>query len=287
MRHLLHHQPPLWKTAFRFHSFLPRIRPFSMQSNRPPLSSPPHSNGWKVSGENPALFPRRPSFEDAIGGFWSKLAFSVRSFLPKGAADKKAKPPIKRQILGSPDVLAVLLHWQLFLLLAPNNRGAGQISTFHKISVQLLLNIMRQREHFSEFFSPKIHPFRVEMTQGICGCWLFSQISLNGARPPTIRQPALKMLELAGDKCRKCPLMSAWKLTPLELQGLLMESVFKHLLIAFDLYHFERSFAQNASYLEDARRMNWRHPRNPRPVAEDSCQLSTICCQIIFGRWSE
>ena len=87
-------------------------------------------------------------------------------------------------------------------------RVPAEISTFHEISVQLLLNIMRQREHFSEFFSPKIHPFRVEMTQGICGCWLFSQISLNGARPPTIRQPALKMLELVGDKCRKCPLMS-------------------------------------------------------------------------------
>ena len=133
-----------------------------------------------------------PRSGDAMGGFWIKLAFSVRSFLPKRAADKKAKPPIKRQILGSPDVLAVLLHWQLFLLLAPNNRDAAQISTFHKISVQLLLNIMRQREHFSKFFSPKIHPFRVEMTQGVCGCWLFSQISLRAARPPTIRQPPLK-----------------------------------------------------------------------------------------------
>ena len=141
-------------------------------------------------------------FLEQAGIFCPKLPAGGRT------ADKKAKPPIKRQILGSPDVLAVLLHWQLFLLLAPNNRDAAQISTFHKISVQLLLNIMRQREHFSEFFSPKIHPFRVEMTQGICGCWLFSQISLNVARPPTIRQPALKMVELVGDKCKKCPLMS-------------------------------------------------------------------------------
>ena len=30
------------------------------------------------------------------------------------------------------------------------------------------------------------------MTQGICGWWLFSQISLRLARPPTIRQPPLK-----------------------------------------------------------------------------------------------
>ena len=165
-----------------------------MQSTLPPPRRPPHSNRWKVSGENPALFPRRPK----IGGMpWAVFGASWH-FLSKAscldrAPDKKAKPPIKRQILGSPDVLGVLLlHWQLFLLLAPNNRDAAQISTFHKISVQLLLNIMRQREHFSEFFSPKIHPFRVEMTQGICGCWLFSQISLRLARPPTIRQPPLK-----------------------------------------------------------------------------------------------
>ena len=45
---------------------------------------------------------------------------------------------------------------------------------------------------FLNSFCPKIHPFRVEMTQGICGCWLFSQISLRPARPPTIRQPPLK-----------------------------------------------------------------------------------------------
>ena len=92
-----------------------------------------------------------------MGGFWSKLAFSVQSFLPgRWLPDKKAKPPIKRQILGSPDVLAVLLHWQLFLLFAPNNRVPAEISTFHEISVQLLLNIMRQRGAlFQILFAPK------------------------------------------------------------------------------------------------------------------------------------
>ena len=105
----------------RFHSFLPRIQPFSTQS-----PTTPHSNRRKVSGENPALFPR-----PKIGGCHGRFLEQAGIFCPKlpaggRTADKKAKPPIKRQILGSPDVLGVLLlHWQLFLLLAPNNRESG------------------------------------------------------------------------------------------------------------------------------------------------------------------
>ena len=169
-----------------------------MQSNRPPLSSPPHSNGWKVSGENPALFPRRPSFEDAIGGFWSKLAFSVRSFLPKRAADKKAKPPIKRQILGSPDVLAVLLHWQLFLLFAPNNRVPAEISTFHEISVQLLLNIMRQRGAlFQILFAPKSTHSVEKWHRAFAGAGYFPKLASELPDPPQYVNHRSKMPGIA------------------------------------------------------------------------------------------
>ena len=128
-----------------------------------------------------------------MGGFWSKLAFSVQSFLPGRSARQKSqtanKTPNSRitRCFGCSAALAIVSF-----VGTEQPRVWAQISTFHEISVQLLLNIMRQREHFSEFFSPKIHPFRVEMTQGICGCWLFSQISLRLARPPTIRQPPLK-----------------------------------------------------------------------------------------------
>ena len=132
-------------SAARFHRFLSRIRPFSIQS-----PTAPHSNRRKVSGENPALFQDRGMPSAVFRASWHFL--SEASCAGGRAADKKAKPPIKRQILGSPDVLGFLLHWQLFLLFTPNNRVSARISTFHEISVQLLLNIMRQRDHFSKFF---------------------------------------------------------------------------------------------------------------------------------------
>ena len=139
----------------------PDFTVFSQESDLFPSNlQPPHSNRPEVSGENPPLFPRPPP---KIGGCHGRFLEQAGIFCPKlpaggRTADKKTKPPIKRQILGSPDVLGVLLHWQLFLLFTPNNQASGRISTFHEISVQLLLNIMRQREHFSKFFLPQNPP---------------------------------------------------------------------------------------------------------------------------------
>ena len=157
-----------------------------MQSTIPPPRRPPHSNRWKVSGENPALFPRRPK----IGGMpWAVFGASWH-FLSKAscldrAPDKKAKPPIKRQILGSPDVLAVLLHWQLFLLFAPNNWVPAEISTFHEISVQLLLNIMRQRGAlFQILFAPKSTHSVEKWHRAFAGAGYFPKLASELPDPP-------------------------------------------------------------------------------------------------------
>ena len=60
-------------SAARFHRFLSRIRPFSIQS-----PTAPHSNRRKVSGENPALFPR-----PKIGGCHRRFFEQAGIFCPK------------------------------------------------------------------------------------------------------------------------------------------------------------------------------------------------------------
>ena len=140
----------------RFHSFLPRIQPFSTQS-----PTTPHSNRRKVSGENPALFPRRPPPTKIGAGMpWAVFGASWH-FLSKAScrwtdgrqksqtANKTPNSRITR-CFGCSAALAIVsfVHTE-------QPRVPAEISTFHEISVQLLLNIMRQREHFSKFFLPQ------------------------------------------------------------------------------------------------------------------------------------
>ena len=150
----------LWKSAFSrwISQFSLKNPTFFHAIYPPPPRRPPHSNRWKVSGENPALFPRRPK----IGGMpWAVFGASWH-FLSKAscldrAPDKKAKPPIKRQILGSPDVLAVLLHWQLFLLFAPSNR-VPRLAHSMKSQSNCFWTLWDRGEHFSKFFLPQNPP---------------------------------------------------------------------------------------------------------------------------------
>ena len=109
------------------------------------------------------------------------------------AADKKAKPPIKRQILGSPDVLGVgCCIGNCFFCSHRTTESRLGLAHSMKSQSNCFWTLWDRGTTFLNSFWPKTHPFRVEMTQGICGCWLFSQISLRAARPPTIRQPPLK-----------------------------------------------------------------------------------------------